>query len=95
MPTRLGLSTVKSRLATALAWSMVDRWDLTVDNPPSNLWKHLYAAIGTCFAMAHIKAASSLAIAVTTVFLFLPFIINCRKRAHSLTWHFQAISLTS
>jgi len=32
-----------------------------------------HTLMGTCFAMDHIKAASSLAIAVTTVLRFLPF----------------------
>ena len=53
------------------------------------------AVIGVLLAMAHMKAASSLAIAVTTVLRLLPFAINRRNLAHSLTWHFQAISLTS
>jgi hypothetical protein len=52
-------------------------------------------AIGVLLAMAHMKAASSLAIAVTTALRLLPFATSLRNLAHSRTWHFQAMSLTS
>lgn len=52
-------------------------------------------AIGVLFAMAHIKAASSLAMAVTTTLRLFPRSVSRRNRAHSRTWHFQAMSLTS
>jgi hypothetical protein len=57
--------------------------------------KPYQAAIGVLLAMAHMKAASSLAIAVTTALRLLPFAINRRNLAHSRTWHFQAMSLIS
>ena len=48
----------------------------------SVLLKTCQTAIGVCFAMAHIKAASSLATAVTTVLRFLPVAIRRRNLVH-------------
>jgi hypothetical protein len=50
------------------------------------------AEIGICFAIAYMKAISSLAAAVITVFRFFPFAISRLNRLQNLTWHFQATS---
>src|SRR5919108_3986861 len=54
------------------------------------LWS--YGVTETCLAMAHIKPASSRAMATTTWLACLPRAIRYRKRLHSRTWAFQPMS---
>ena len=97
------LSIDKVSPPAALSRSMAGGERLAVDNTGlkprtksiCSLRKTHPTFIGTCFAMDHIKAASSRAMAVTTVLRFLPVAVKRLNRAQSLTWHFQEISLTS
>src|SRR5712691_11736945 len=59
---------------------------------PEKLWAIRYAGTGTSFAIAHMNAMSSRAIAVTATFGCLPRAVRRRKRLHSRTWAFQPIS---
>ena len=51
-----------------------------------------HAVMGTSRAMAHMKAASSRAMAVTTTLGCLPLVTRRRKRLQRRTWAFQAMS---
>ena len=53
-----------------------------------------YEVMGTSLAMAHMKAASSRAMAVTTTLGCLPRVTRRRKRLQRRTWAFQAMSWT-
>ena len=53
-----------------------------------------YAVMGTSLAMAHMKAASSRAMAVTTTLGCLPRATRRWKRLQRRTWAFQAMSWT-
>ena len=53
-----------------------------------------YASIFTSLAMAHMKATSSRAIAVTTMLACLPWEVRRRKRLQSRTCNFQPMSRT-
>ena len=98
-----GLSIAKVSPTVALSRSMAGGERLAVGNPGlkprtksiRSLRTPHHAVMGTCFAMDHIKAAGSRAIAVTTVLRFLPVADRRLNRAQSLTWHFHEMSLTS
>jgi hypothetical protein len=53
------------------------------------LFEKYQAEIGTCFAIAHMKAISSLAVAIITVFRYFPVAISRLERLQTLTCHFQ------
>ncbi len=59
---------------------------------PAEIVQCCYAAMGTSLAMAHMKAASSRAMAVTTTLGCLPRAIMRRKRLQSRSCAFQAMS---
>lgn len=79
-------------------WKVVTISCILPWNAMLRLWESLtlyQRVIGVLFAIAHMKAASSLAMAVTTVLRLFPRSMSRQNRAHSRTWHFQAMSLTS
>ena len=51
-----------------------------------------HALIGTSFAIAHMKAMSSRATAVTAMFECLPRELSLRNRLHKRSWAFQPMS---
>ena len=60
--------------------------------PTRDLVDDVYVVIGTSFAIAHMNAMSSRAIAVTATFGCLPRAVRRRKRLHNRTCAFQPMS---